>query len=190
MTINHSVSDSARTTSATDVKSVAVRCLQIMADGDCEAFARLVAPEAINHEARSEPPATRAAGPEGFYASALWLREAFADLHHEVLHAVEEDGLVVLDTVMTARQVGPFVTYDEHGRVDQAFAPTGKRFAVRQTHWLRIADGKLVEHWAARDDLGMARQAGWLPPTPAGLIRNALAKRRARKAAAESTRSG
>lgn len=172
MNIHHSISDPAPTISATDAKSVAVRCMQITADGDREAFAQLVAPEAINHEARSEPPATRTAGPEGFYATALWLREAFADLHHKVVHAVEQDGLVVLDTVMTARHVGPFVTYDEHGRVDQAFAPTGKRFAVRQTHWLRIADGKLVEHWAARDDLGMARQAGWLPPTPAGNTKN------------------
>lgn len=187
MSIPHPSSDSSHKTSASEAKIIAARCIQIMADGDRDAFSQLVAPEAINREAQSEPPATRVSGPGGFYASALWLRAAFADLHHEVVEAVEEDGLVVLDTVMRARHVGPFVTYDQHGRVDQVVAPTGKSFSVRQTHWLRIADNKLVEHWAARDDLGMARQAGWLPPTPAGLIRNALAKRRVRKTTVRST---
>ncbi|WP_420751813.1 ester cyclase [Rhodococcus sp. O3] len=160
--------------------------MHMMADGDRDTFDRLVAPEATNRESRTEPPAARVPGPDGLYATALWLREAFGDFHHEVVHAVEEDDVVVLDTVMTARHVGPFVTYDERGRVDQVFAPTGKSFAVHQTHWLRIADGKLVEHWADRDDLGMARQAGWVPPTPAGLIRNALAKRKVRKGTAHS----
>jgi predicted ester cyclase len=38
--------------------------------------------------------------------------------------------------------------------------PTGKRFAVEQVHWFRVAEGKLAEHWAVRDDLGMMRQLG------------------------------
>jgi hypothetical protein len=155
--------------------------MEMMAEGDRATFEKLVHPDAVNRESRTEPPATRVLGPEGFYATALWLRGAFTELHHDILHAAAEDDLVVLDTVMTGCHVGPFVTYDEHGRVDQAFAPTGISFAVRQSHWLRIHDGRLIEHWAVRDDLGMALQAGWIPPTPAGLIRNALAKRRARK---------
>ncbi|BAH55632.1 MULTISPECIES: ester cyclase [Rhodococcus] len=174
-------------TSPSDITSVAVRCMEMMADGDRATFEELVHPDAINRESRTEPPDTRVIGPEGFYATALWLRGAFAELHHDVLHAVAADDLVVLDTVMTGRQVGPFVTYDEHGRVDQAFAPTGKSFSVRQTHWLRFVDGRLIEHWAVRDDLGMAQQAGWIPPTPAILIRNAFAKRRARKTTAAGT---
>ena len=39
----------------------------------------------------------------------------------------------------------------------------------------------ITEHWANRDDLAMARQAGWVPPSPAFLLRAAMAKRRARK---------
>jgi steroid delta-isomerase-like uncharacterized protein len=38
--------------------------------------------------------------------------------------------------------------------------PTGERFAVQQVHWFRVADGKVAEHWAVRDDLGMLRQLG------------------------------
>jgi hypothetical protein len=40
----------------------------------------------------------------------------------------------------------------------------------------------MIEHWANRDDLGTAEQAGWVPPTPLYLLRMALAKRRARRA--------
>ena len=47
-------------------------------------------------------------------------------------------------------------------RPEQAFPPTGKRIATTQTHWFRIADGKVVEHWANRDDLGTGMQLGWI----------------------------
>src|SRR5260370_1051671 len=62
--------------------------------------------------------------------------------------------------------------------------PTGQACSITQTHWFRVADGKVIEHWANRDDMGMARQLGWVPPTPRYLIRMALARRRARKATA------
>jgi predicted ester cyclase len=38
--------------------------------------------------------------------------------------------------------------------------PTGKRFSVEHVHWHRLADGKLVERWGVRDDLGMMQQLG------------------------------
>ena len=30
-------------------------------------------------------------------------------------------------------------------------------------HFLRFADGKIVEHWAVRDDAAMMRQIGMIP---------------------------
>jgi hypothetical protein len=38
-----------------------------------------------------------------------------------------------------------------------------------------------IEHRANRDELGTAEQLGWVPPTPAYLVRMALAKRRAKR---------
>ena len=35
----------------------------------------------------------------------------------------------------------------------------------------------IIEHWANRDDLGMAKELGWVPPTPAYLFKMARAKR-------------
>ncbi len=47
--------------------------------------------------------------------------------------------------------------------------PTGKRFEVSHIHWYTLRDGKIVEHYANRDDLGMMRQLGLLPATPANV---------------------
>ena len=50
---------------------------------------------------------------------------------------------------------------------------------MTQSHWFKMKDGVIIEHWANRDDLGTARQLGWIPPTPPYLFKMALAKRRA-----------
>jgi len=38
--------------------------------------------------------------------------------------------------------------------------PKGTRVAVELVHIFRLRDGKVVEHWAVRDDLGMMKQLG------------------------------
>ena len=42
-------------------------------------------------------------------------------------------------------------------------APTGKFAAVQHIHIFRLADGKVVEHWAIRDDLSFLQQIGVFP---------------------------
>ncbi len=163
-------------------RTVAVRSISIMAHGGPSDFAEVIAPGAVNHEAAIEPPGCRRGGPEGFHATALWLRSAFADLDHRVEHVVAQDDIVVVDTTMSGRHVGPFVLHDSAGDVDTVWAPTGRTFAVRQSHWLRVVDGLVTEHWAVRDDLGQGMQLGWVPPSPLYLMRCARAKRRAVRA--------
>jgi predicted ester cyclase len=41
--------------------------------------------------------------------------------------------------------------------------PTGKRISTPTIQIFRLTDGKIVESWAARDDLGVLRQLGHLP---------------------------
>ncbi|MFC0529893.1 ester cyclase [Phytohabitans kaempferiae] len=167
-----------------DHRSVCEQAVRLMADGDLAAFERIIHPEAVNREASAEPPACRGRGPAAFHASALWLRAAFADLRWQVRAAAVDGDLVALHTTMSGRHAGTFVAYDEHARVADAFPATGAAFAVTQSHWFRVADGKVIEHWANRDDLAMARQLRWVPPTPLFLVRMAMAKRRARRASA------
>jgi predicted ester cyclase len=167
---------------ADDPKAVCVRSIHIMADGDLHDFEAVIHPEAVNREAAHEPMASRGRGPAAWYASALWLRGAFSDLRWDI-HEIAADGdLVAVHSTMSGRHTGPFVRYDGAGAVSQVMPPTGRSFSSTQTHWFRHSDGKLIEHWANRDDLAMAQQAGWVPPSPWYLVRMAFAKRRARSA--------
>jgi hypothetical protein len=107
------------------------------------------------------------------------LDESFEDLDWIVHHVVTEGDLAAVHLTVSGRQIGPVAAYDERGYVEAVFPPTGRRFSVTHTHWLRLAaDGTLDGHWSDRDDLGMAMQLGWIPPTPAYLVRMARARRR------------
>ncbi|GAB2593339.1 ester cyclase [Kribbella endophytica] len=171
-------------TVSSESRALAVRSILMMADGDRATFDQVVHPAAVNREDNVEPPAARTPGPEGFWATAAWLRSAFADLSYEVHEVVAEGNLVAIRTTMSGRHVAPFVVHAEDGSVDTVFPPTGRTFAITQSHWLRIEDGLVIEHWANRDDLGQAQQLAWVPPTPLYLFKMARAKSKARKAAA------
>jgi predicted ester cyclase len=168
-------------TTQLEARRIVERSIKIMADGDLAEFEQVVHPDARNREDVDEPPASRGRGPAAFYATALWLRAAYSDLKWEIHDAVHEGDLVVLHCTMSGRHTGPFVTYGPDARPAQAFPATGRTFATTQTHWFRIAEGMVIEHWANRDDLGTGKQLGWTPPSPAYLLRMALATRRARR---------
>jgi predicted ester cyclase len=168
----------------TDSRELCLRSIDIMATGEIADFEAVFHVQAGNQEASHEPPDCRVGGPAAFHATALWLRAAYADLRWDINEVVVDGDLVVVHATMSGRHTGTFVTYLPDGAVDAAMPPTGKPFSVTQTHWFRVADGKVIDHWANRDDLTLARQVGWVPPTPPFLVRMALAKRRARRASA------
>jgi predicted ester cyclase len=170
---------------ADDAKAMCVRSLHVMGNGDLSQFEALFQPAAANREAANEPMAARGKGPAAFYATAMWLRGAFSDLRWEVHETVADGDLVVIHSTMSGRHTGPFVHYDGAGAVMQVMPPTGRTFSAKQTHWFRHAGGKVIEHWANRDDLAMAQQAGWIPPSPRYLVRMAIARRRERAAASK-----
>jgi predicted ester cyclase len=173
MTVNSAAAVSA------DPVAVVVRSIHAMADGDRAEFDLLYHPLAADRENRVQPPSSRVPGPACFYSTALWLRAAFAGLHYDIHHAVAEGDLVAVNSTMNGRHVSPWAVYTEEGTIDSVFPPTNKTFAMTQSHWFKMKDGVIIEHWANRDDLGTARQLGWIPPTPAYLFRMVLAKRRA-----------
>ncbi|MFG1661456.1 ester cyclase [Micromonospora chersina] len=165
-----------------DPTAICVESIHIMATGDPTAFAAVVHPEAVNREAKDEPPACRGRGPAAYYATSLWLRAAYSDLRWEIHDTVADGNLVAVHATMRGRHTGDFVAYGPDGTVEAVFPPTGQTFATTQSHWFRVVDGMVIEHWANRDDLGTAKQLGWVPPTPLYLLRSALARRRARSA--------
>jgi predicted ester cyclase len=102
----------------------------------------------VNHEAPPDNPQ----GPEGLRETVDWLRGLWGPMHFEIEDEICENDKVVARVVMHGKHVGEFL-----GR-----EPTGKEFATKQMHVWRIADGKVVEHWSVRDDLGQALQLGLL----------------------------
>jgi len=42
--------------------------------------------------------------------------------------------------------------------------PTNKSFSALHMHLFRVENGLIKEHWGARDDVGMMRQLGLVPP--------------------------
>lgn len=98
--------------------------------------------------------------------------------------------MVAVHTTMSGRQVGTFVVYGPDAAPAQVFPATGTRFAVTQTHWFKVADGMVIEHWANRDDMGQAMQLSWIPPSPGYLMRMRRALRHARRDHAKTASGG
>jgi len=131
-------------------KRVAQRALdEVFAAGNLAALDEIFHPDFINHEAGPDTPPGR----EGLKVTVQWMRSSFGDLSYEVEDAIAEDDRVVLRVISRGRQTGEFM----------GFPATGKEFAVNQIHVYRIADGKVLEHWAVRDDLGQGIQLGLIP---------------------------
>ena len=156
--------------------------LNITARGDIEAVEANVTSDYFNHRCADEPMETRQRGPEALQATIRWLHRAFTDMRFEFHEVLVVGDRAVARVTLHARQHGPFVVHDSpDGRVTDAFPSNGRSFAVPQTHWFRIADGAIAEHDAVRDDLGMAKQLGWIPPKPIFIIRMLLLVRRERR---------
>ena len=62
---------------------------------------------------------------------------------------------VVADGDLVATHTRIHGTHTGHGL---GIAPTGRRFEAEQMHVIRVADGRIAEHWGVRDDAGMMRQ--------------------------------
>ena len=127
---------------------------RVLETGDTEAANRIVAPDFVNREADDDPdrPDRGLKGPEGLIATSRWLSETFSDLRFDLHEIVAEDELVVVIATMTGIHAGAV-----HG-----IPPTRKRFQQRQFHLYRMRDGRIVEHLALRDDLGLLQQLGVL----------------------------
>ena len=84
-----------------------------------------------------------------------WLRAQFPDLRMTIQSIVAEGELVAV----RVRSKGTNL-----GSLGGVAPPTGKRFAAEQSHWYRVADGRLCEHWATRDDLSAMLQLEVIRP--------------------------
>jgi predicted ester cyclase len=91
--------------------------------------------------------------------STLFLRD---ERTHELFARVAEGDSVVVRSKVSGTHLG-VGKLAVNGGMLVGVAPTGKRFVVENIHWYRLRDSAIVEHYAARDDIGMMRQLGLLP---------------------------
>ena len=165
------------------IEDVAREHLRIFAAGDLDAVDANVTSDYLNHRSADEPLAARVRGPEGFKATLRWAQRAFSEMRFEVHNVALSGNLVALNVTFHARQHGPFVVYDSPDRrVTDVFPATGRSFAVRHTHWITVVNGLVSEHDAVRDDLGMAKQLGWIPPNPLFIAKMVFALTKERRA--------
>jgi predicted ester cyclase len=122
---------------------------------DASVFEELVAADYINHEGADM--LLEASGPKDWSDVLARLSASFPDVSWAVLRTLAQGDHVWVETRMSGTHDGAFF----------GIPPTGRRFAVRQVHMLRLQDGLIREHWAVRDDLGVLVQLGAVePPTP------------------------
>jgi predicted ester cyclase len=133
------------TTATSDITLAARRVLEEIFPADDEAaLSEAISPRFINHEA---PPGT----PPGLGSVAYFmhlLARAFSDQKWTIHHTVADADTVALYCTHSGRHTGDFF----------GLAATGRSFAYKQMHMIRLENGKGVEHWAVRDDAGLMRQ--------------------------------
>jgi predicted ester cyclase len=122
---------------------------------DRAVFDELVADDYVNHEGANI--AVNTTGPQNWSDVVARLGSSFPDISWRVLRTLAHGDQVWAEVAMSGTHEGALF----------AFAPTGRRFEVRQVHLHRLESGLIREHWAVRDDLGVLVQLGLVEsPTP------------------------
>jgi steroid delta-isomerase-like uncharacterized protein len=114
--------------------------------GDAAAVDRYLASDFFNH-------VTGRSGTDDFKRLAAELREAPGKANVIEFMVAEGDLVVAYMTITrTIRQDTTILGYPVEGN--------GQAYTVHHVHIYRVADGKITEHWALRDDISMLRQLG------------------------------
>ena len=88
------------------------------------------------------------------------IRNTFPEQHTTIDRLFAEDDWVIELMTFTGKHLAR-ATVAHHGV--GGIEPTGMSFSVKQAHFWRIRDGKIIEHEPVRDDLGLLRQLGLAP---------------------------
>lgn len=119
--------------------------------GQPEVFDEICSPDFVNHAAPN-----RRGGVQGLKDVIAYSLRVQPDQRWAESFLIADGDLVVLYGTREATWQG------ENFRGFPT--PQGEQISVELAHLFRIIDGKITEHWAVRDDLGMLLQVGALTP--------------------------
>src|SRR3954465_6829027 len=80
-------------------------------------------------------------GPQAMRGTVEWLVSQFPDIHMRS----KRWSLTVTSWSPASPRRGT-----NTGKLNGFLPPSGKRFRAQQSHWFRVQDDKLAEHWATR----------------------------------------
>lgn len=123
----------------------------IINTGNLDLADELIRPDYVEHVPL--PPGFPA-GLAGFKQFVTVLRAAFPDVHFTVEDEILEGDKMVERVTVRGTHQGEFM----------GIPATGKQVTWTEIHIGRMAGGKLVEHWANQDQLGLLQQLGVVPP--------------------------
>ena len=118
---------------------------EVWARGNLDVADEVFADEYVRHDFRGGEPEP---GPEGQKRIAGDFRAAFPDLRWEIDFLVGEGDMVVARWTASGTHDGPWA----------GVTPTGRSMRLSGINVFRFADGKVVEIWNHRDDLGLMQQ--------------------------------
>ncbi len=130
-------------------KAIVRRSYEAINRNDLDALGEVVASDMTDHVAAPG----LAPGLEGMKQFFSSLHAAFSDLRMDAEDVIAEGDKVVTRVRISGTHRGEFMGID----------PTGNRVEISGIDILRVADGKIVEHWGNFDDLGMMQQLGVIP---------------------------
>jgi steroid delta-isomerase-like uncharacterized protein len=132
-------------------KSLAKRFVEeVFNPGNMDIYDQLVADDYLNHN----PPIAGLPGTkQGFRQAVVLTRQAFPDVHVGIEDMLAEGDRVMFRDTVKATHKADF----------QGIPATDKRLTWTEMHFFRIAQGKIIEHWANFNQLGILVQLGVLP---------------------------
>jgi steroid delta-isomerase-like uncharacterized protein len=120
---------------------------EVFNQGKTSLIDELFAPGFVEHE---EPPPGMPPGREGVKQIVSLFRSAFPDLKVKIDDTIADGDKVVIRSTWSGTHKGEFM----------GIAPTGKSVSFGVIDIVRIAGGKIVEHWGQMDSMRMMQQLG------------------------------
>ena len=122
---------------------------EIMGSGNLDELDKYIAADFVEHQLAPGYPE----GLEGMKKFMTDLRVAYPDMKMTVEDIVAEGDQMAIRFRMTGTNTGDFM----------GMKATGKSVNVEGVDWIRVKDGKGVEHWGYMEEMKMMTQLGMMP---------------------------